>query len=229
MGDAAKAEGVQPPAFPFLEQEGWRTVRGYLGVAANYELVTDNLLDLSHVEFLHPFIAPEGSSAGIRYSCSHDDDEIGALHDMPDSPNTQLFQLLMGQQVTRINGTANTYWQAPANMRIVTRAEAIEPSDGGIAELLQAHLLTPETETSTHYFWAVARDRSLDDTQLEEMLQAGIDYAFRNEDEPMIQAVQARMGGRELFELGPALLPMDEASVRARRHLAKLIAAEQTA
>jgi vanillate O-demethylase monooxygenase subunit len=55
----------------------------------------------------------------------------------------------------------------------------------------------------------------------------GLDDAFRKEDEPMIRAVQSRMKGKPLFDLSPALLPMDEAAVRARRVLEKKIAAEQ--
>ncbi|MHA3794502.1 aromatic ring-hydroxylating dioxygenase subunit alpha [Sphingomonas sp. YL-JM2C] len=227
MGDAALAGATPPPSFAFLDKDGWATIRGMLGVGANYELVTDNLMDLSHAEFLHPFIAPEGSAAGIRYRAEQDDDRVAAIHDMPDQPNTPLFELLLGKTVTRIDGYANTYWEAPANMRLETCATAIEPADGGRAEMLQAHLLTPETETSTHYFWAISRDLCLDDPELEAMLRFGIDAAFRNEDEPMIQAVQGRMRGRPLMDMSPALLPMDEAAVRARRILARRIAEEQ--
>lgn len=227
MGDEAAAAGTAPSSYPFLEQSGWRTVHGYLGVAANYELVTDNLLDLSHAEFLHPFIAPEGTASGIRYRCEQEGERVAALHDMPDQPNTPLFELMLGADVTRINGYANSYWEAPANMRLETCATAIQPPDGGRSEMLQVHLLTPETETSTHYFWGIARDLCLDNMEAEEMLRMGIDYAFRMEDEPMIKAVQNRMRGRELFSMSPALLPMDEAAVRARRILARRIAVER--
>ena len=32
---------------------GFTTIRGMMDVAANYELITDNLLDLTHADFLH--------------------------------------------------------------------------------------------------------------------------------------------------------------------------------
>lgn len=227
MGDPALAERASTPSFPFLDQDGWATIHGALGVSANYELVTDNLMDLSHAEFLHPFIAPEGSAAGIQYSALQDGDRVAAIHEMPNQPNTPLFELLLGKEVTRIDGYANTYWEAPANMRLETCATAIEPADRGRAEMLQAHLLTPETETSTHYFWAISRDLCLDNKELEGMLRFGIDAAFRTEDEPMIKAVQERMRGRPLMDLSPALLPMDKAAVQARRILARKIAEER--
>lgn len=229
MGDVVAAEGAQPSSYAFLKGEGWATLHGYLHVNAHYELVTDNLMDLSHVEFLHPFIGPEGSSAGIVYRAEQEGERVAALHSMPDQPNTKLFELLLGDHVKRINGYANSYWEAPANIYLETGAEALGAVDEQKTTMPQVHLLTPETETTTHYFWGVSRNRCLDNTEIEEMLRAGLANAFQYEDEPMIQAVQARMRGRPLFELAPALLPMDEAAVRVRRILAKRIEAEQAA
>lgn len=219
---------LNPPAFPFLIRAGTKTLSGYLHVKANYELVTDNLMDLSHVEFLHPFIGQEGSSAGIIFRAEQDGNRVAALHTMPDQPNTELFKLVLGDDVGQIDGYANTYWEAPANLYLETGATSRDVDAGRKAVMPQVHLLTPETDTSTHYFWAVSRDRAVDDEQLDQMLSAGLANAFAYEDEPMIQAVQQRMRGRPLFELSPALLPMDEAAVRARRVLARLIAAEQS-
>jgi len=50
---------------------------------------------------------------------------------------------------------------------------------------------------------------------------------FEREDKPMIEAVQQRMAGRELWSLKPVLLPGDAAGVRARRILQARIKAEQ--
>jgi vanillate O-demethylase monooxygenase subunit len=42
----------------------------------------------------------------------------------------------------------------------------------------------------------------------------------------MIEAVQERMQGAELWDLDPVMLPTDAGSVRVRRELQKLIDAE---
>lgn len=228
MGDPARAEATRPPSYTFMCDPGYAAVSGYLHVSANYELVTDNLLDLSHAEYLHPFIGPPGSSRGIRYRAAQEGERVIAYHDMPDQPNTPLFKLLLDGSVTRIDGRAHMHWLPPANMMLDSGVIPVgQPREAG-AEVLYTHLLTPETETSTHYFWGAARDRALDDTQLSEMLRSGIAHAFEHEDEPMVRAVQSRMGDQDLFDLSPALLPMDEASVRARRTLRRLIEAEQS-
>lgn len=220
---------TQPPAYPFLKNASMKTLSGYLHVKANYELVTDNLMDLSHVEFLHPFIGSEGMAEAIQFRAEPDGDKVAALHSMPEQPNTEMFKLVLGEDVSWIDGYANSYWEAPANLYLRTGATSCDVDAGRHALLEQAHLLTPETETSTHYFWGVSRDRAVDDERLDQILLAGLAHAFAYEDEPMIQVVQQRMRGRPLFDLGPALLSMDEAAVRARRVLARLISAEQSA
>lgn len=225
MGEEGLATAVRPPKYDFLTGPGVKVIRGYLSVSANYQLVMDNLLDLSHAEFLHPFIAPPGTASSIKYRSAEEGERVSAFHSMPGQSNTPLFRLVL-PEVDQINGRAHMHWEAPANMYLDT---GVIPLDGGPedgAAMPQVHLLTPETETSTHYFWAVSRDRAIDDLQLDEMLRAGISNAFENEDEPMIRAVQERMQGRALLDMNPALLPMDAAAIRARRILEKKIASE---
>ncbi|MDE2597872.1 MAG: aromatic ring-hydroxylating dioxygenase subunit alpha [Sphingomonadales bacterium] len=227
MGDPARAEAAPPPDYPFLASDDHVVLSGRLQVQANYELVTDNLLDLSHAEFLHPFIMPEGTASAIKYRAVQDGDRVSVYHSMPNQPNTPMFALVLGDGVQRVNGVANSHWQAPANLMLETGVDVLDEGDGRSVMLPQVHLLTPESERATHYFWAVARHRSYAVPQLDAMLQAGLANAFEYEDEPMIKAVQERMGERELFAMQPALLPMDEGSVRARRTLARLIAEDQ--
>lgn len=227
MGDKDKGRATPPPAYAFLDSHDFTVIKGYLHVEAHYELVTDNLLDLSHAEYLHPFIAPPGSYANVKYKAEEKNGAVVAYHSMPDAPTTPLFRLLMDEKVERIDGRAHMHWQAPANMMLDTGAVPVGHPDAASASTPQTHLLTPETENSTHYFWTFARDRMRNDASISDMLYEGISNAFTHEDEPMIRAIHQRMRGKSLFELSPALLPMDEAAVRARRILARRIAEEE--
>ena len=91
-----------------------------------------------------------------------------------------------------------------------------------------AHLLTPETETATHYFWMIGRNRRKDDEDIGRQLHAGVNQAFTQEDEPMIARVHENMAGKDFSALRPLVLAGDAAAIRARRILAKLIKDEQT-
>jgi vanillate O-demethylase monooxygenase subunit len=227
MGDREEAARVPAPTHDFLRQPHWTAIHGYLHVGADYQLVTDNLMDLSHAEFLHPFIAPPGTASSINFRAAQEGECVTAFHSMPDQPNTPLMRLLFDSPPERIDGRAHMHWRPPALMYLDVGATAVGHSEAEGAFLPQLHVLTPETESSTHYFWVAVHGAGQHKAQLTEMLRMGLDDAFRKEDEPMIRAVQSRMKGKPLFDLSPALLPMDEAAVRARRVLEKKIAAEQ--
>lgn len=224
-GDPGKARGTAPPAYDFLEAPGSRTVRGYLHVDANYELVTDNLLDLSHTEFLHPFIAGPGDFEGTELRTEQEGERVTAYHFMPEHCVTPLFRPFFDDSVQVMDGRAHLHWEAPANMMLDVGATHA----GDDVALPMVHLLTPETETSTHYFWALQRQRLVDSAELDAAIQEGVTYAFEHEDEPMVRAVAERMGGKSLFDLRPALLPQDEAAIRARRVLARKMEEDQRA
>jgi vanillate O-demethylase monooxygenase subunit len=58
--------------------------------------------------------------------------------------------------------------------------------------------------------------------EVSELMRKQVDFAFTNEDEPMINAVAANMGTPDLLSLSPVLLPGDAAAVRVRRVLTQL-------
>lgn len=226
FGGPEKPVVTAPPTYSFMTDPQWHSVQGYLHVLAHYELVTDNLLDLSHAEFLHPFLASSGGYNGVEYRADQTGDRVTAFHSMPDSEMSALFNPFFDPSVTRIDATGDMHWEAPANMVIETGAKAKNGTLDQQVTLMGAHLLTPETESTTHYFWSASRTLMTDSSELDAMLCGGITQTFQHEDEPMIRSVYERMEGKALFDLSPALLAQDEAAVRARRILSKMIAAE---
>jgi len=54
LGDEAAAQGAPPPAtIPFLDDARFSTVRGYTRMEANYMLLKENVLDLTHFGYVH--------------------------------------------------------------------------------------------------------------------------------------------------------------------------------
>ena len=54
MGDAAKADASLVPDFHWMDDARWAAAEGYHHVEADYRLLIDNLLDISHETFVHP-------------------------------------------------------------------------------------------------------------------------------------------------------------------------------
>lgn len=225
MGDADLADETRLPPLTKLEDDTYSWVHGGLHVSSNYEMVIDNLLDLTHVEFLHPLLASEGNSERTTFRPEQVGQVVSSYNDIKDEPVSGLFQILWTSDATTADMHAHMHWHAPSNLALDVGMYTDE-SDGG-PKIPSVHLLTPETEDSTHYFWAAGRNRQHGNDQVSGMLHYGTQNAFENEDEPMIRAVRSRMQSNDLFAHRPALLPMDEAAVRARRVLAAMIKAEQ--
>ena len=223
MGEPALADAARLPDFSAIEERaGWSHIQGYLHVRAHYQLMIDNLLDLSHVPFLHPFLGgnmapPPEFKADIRME--QQGNSVLAISEFSSMPNTPLYQMLWeGEAPPALTDMrANIRWDAPSTLMLDTGATGVgrPRAEGPSAPI--AHWLTPETETTTHYFWAAARDRFVGNAEVSAQITAGIDAAFRNEDEPMIEACQRNMGTSDLMSLKPVLLQTDGPAVRARR------------
>ena len=96
-------------------------------------------------------------------------------------------------------------------------------------DAISAHIVTAQTESSCHYFYANARDFALNDASVDEKVREWQRIGFSEQDKPMLEAQQASIGDADLMSLSPVLLPTDAGSVRIRRVLKSLIDAEAAA
>jgi vanillate O-demethylase monooxygenase subunit len=67
--------------------------------------------------------------------------------------------------------------------------------------------MTPETAHTTHYFACGTRGFKVDDAEHTKRTQAKVRHAFTNEDKPMLEARQRRMGEADFWSLRPVMLP----------------------
>lgn len=226
-GDPELADPRLIPEYSFLgNADQFTAVDGKVYIAGNYQLVSDNLLDLSHVEFLHPLFAQAEGVDVHKTEFLQEGDTVIANRWKPNSLVHGLAKFVWTSASKRGDARSNMRWDPPARLTFdlgVTEVGA--PNDEGI-HMPNVHLLTPETETTTHYFWALARNRKLNDGTLSETLATTLEKIFVTEDGPMIEAQQRVMGSKELMEMRPVMLESDLPSVRARRVLARLIAEE---
>lgn len=225
MGNPALADAFLIRDFSqFGDSARFASVRGYLYVEANYQLISDNLLDLTHGQYLHPLFANPAGPAAMEPDDSQDDGTVWAKFIRRGQYPNKYFQML-GYPADRLGDHRNYMrWNAPGNLLLDVGITGVDrPHHEGIS-IPTAHLLTPETEFTTHYFWGMARDFRLDDEALgAQLLKTGVEI-FNNEDRPVIEAQQQAMGPTsDLLGQRPALLSTDGPSVRARRILAELI------
>lgn len=228
--DSANADPALIPDFSFIpDTPHSRTVRGYTLMQANYEYGTDNLLDLSHIEFVHKgTFAGQGVIFGGEHTVSMDGDTLHSNWWMPDIAPPSVAQGVFPPDA-KVDHWLDMRWNAPASMRLHVGVSPHGAGRDAGFEVPQAHILTPADEHSTHYFWSSTRFNDLDNPDVDAMLKALFGEAFDVEDKPMIEAAYANVRGKDFWKEKPLSLGIDQGGTRARRIVERLIAKEKEA
>jgi vanillate O-demethylase monooxygenase subunit len=218
FGEAQAANPALLPDYSMLvETPERRVVRGRLKTGAHFELITDNLMDLSHVGFLHRNgLGNEAIANGV-----HQVETAGTtIHSnrwCPDGAPTPVWSMMYGGYRGNVDHWLDMRWDAPCNMLLDVGVTPVgQPRAAGVS-IFGAHILTPETATSTHYLWAASRVFGLDSAELDQGITAASEHAFVMEDKPMLEDVQRVMGARGFNEMKPLIMPFDKGAVLARR------------
>ncbi|RYD49541.1 MAG: aromatic ring-hydroxylating dioxygenase subunit alpha [Verrucomicrobiaceae bacterium] len=229
MGDAEEADEAKLPDFgTFTTDDRFAVARGYLPVSGNYQLAVDNLLDLTHAQFLHPALGNANSNEHSTFQMTSEGSTVWAKYFFKGEPITPFKRMIWDSPSETCDRWADMRWEAPSNLYLeVATTECGEPREEQAVLVPSTHFLTPETSKTAHYFWMNARNVRIDDEELTEKFRAGTDAAFRTEDEPMIALVQERMGDDDFETLKPVFLTTDRAAGRARQILLHLIAEER--
>lgn len=226
-GDPAAADPALIPDFASINRAGLSPIKGLMGMKAPYEFATDNLMDLSHIEFVH-----KGSFAGngVIFAGKHDVRQEGqTLHsdwwmpDVPAPPHT------MGiyEPGTPTDHWLDMRWDAPASMLLeVGATPAGKPREEGVV-VHQAHIITPESDETSHYFWATTRSTDHVQEEMDAVVRSLMEQAFNVEDKPIIETSYANLDGMDFWEARPTFLGIDSGGTKARRLMQQRIAAEQ--
>jgi phenylpropionate dioxygenase-like ring-hydroxylating dioxygenase large terminal subunit len=227
MGDPALADPARIPDLAFLSEAPESVFsKGYICGRGNYQLFTDNILDLTHADFLHPDTLGGGTFTRTRAKIVAHGDTL-AIHwyaaDVAPSP-------VMASRLPAGTLAADTWtevqWHPPAVMVLHSGAVPTGLPRAQGNSTLNLHSMTPETDRTTHYFYAATRNHDCHDMDLNRRIAERRDRIFATEDEPMIAGQQERLGETDFWELQPALMRIDEGAVRVRRILERLIATE---
>lgn len=227
-GEAAKADLSLIPDYGLLDA-GHENSKGYgyMRMEAHYEIVVDNIMDLSHVDHVHgPLLNTAGHLSAQQPKVQESPRSVNVRWDWNQDPPMGFFSPFLKRPGEGARHHVTVAWTAPSNMLLTVGAVQDSPNEEDGLISWDFHLLTPETETTTHYFFATRRNWGVEDAELNRMKLEGTIAAFTHEDKPIIEAVQKRMRTSDLWSLKPVLLSSDPAAVRARRTLAQLIERE---
>ncbi|MBC2865507.1 aromatic ring-hydroxylating dioxygenase subunit alpha [Streptomyces mexicanus] len=229
IGDREPGDTL-PPRAPWLDSPEYTVVCGMEPLEADYGLLVDNLLDLSHETYLHGgYIGtPEVAETPITTEV---DDKTGVVYvsrHMADAACPPFYAESTG--ITgRITRWQDIEYHAPCLYLLHSRIAPVgtpDPSaDGSDPDAFHVEVvygITPSTEKTTYDFWAVARDFALEDQRVSDFLREN-NHTVVMQDVVALNVLQKALdtekaGYQELS------INIDTGGLAARRILARLAA-----
>ncbi len=230
-GDPAAADPALVPDLRWNDDPQWAGDGKTIDVRCNYRLVVDNLMDLTHEAFVH------GSSIGNRavaeapFAVTHGERTATITRWMRgiEPPPFWAGQLRAARGYTGpVDRWQIIRFEAPCTIAIDV---GVAPAGSGAAEGDRSkgvngyvlNTITPETESTCHYFWAFSRNYLTADQRITTELREGVASIFR-EDERILEAQQRAIDehpDHQFYNLN-----IDAGAMWARRIIDKMVAAE---
>jgi vanillate O-demethylase monooxygenase subunit len=226
MGWPSLADPAALPDDGWMVSPQYTNGKLYVRVEGNYQLVSDNLLDLTHGMYLHSttLAAPPHPKRSVEHEMHVEGSVVHSNYYGRFMTRAAAFKNIFAPETGDL--VAKMQWRPASTLNFDVAMHPADSGHQGGARYLQAHYITPETEFSSHYWAAVGRDVDVENKEEDAYEMELFTRAFVEEDEPMIRACQELMGTSDMMSLRPAVLKSDAAAIQARRILSKLIRQE---
>jgi vanillate O-demethylase monooxygenase subunit len=221
LGDPAAADEALIPDFRWNSEPGWVSTGGTIDVKANYQLLTDNLLDLTHETYVHAKTI--GNNAIVEWPMTQrmEGNEVHVQRIMRGTPPPPLFAKVRGTD-ENIDRWQVIRFQVPANVSIDARGYPAGSEDLSKAlRWFSINSITPVDERTSRYYWTITRCFAQDDQALTELIHKSIHATFMEDVEILQQQqVMIETDRPNRQEVG---VRADAGSIAARRVLERLI------
>lgn len=231
-GAIETADEARMPKLHWAESAEWAYGGGYYHIACDYRLMIDNLMDLTHETYVHATSIgqKEIDEAPVRTKIEGDEAITSRYMDGVIAP--PFWQMAL-RAANLPDDQPVDRWQVcrftlPSHVMI--EVGVAMGGEGGYdapnerkASSVVVDFITPETETSHHYFWGMARRFSVHDADLTDRIREGQGKIF-GEDLAMLEQQQRNLLTYPDKRL--LLLNIDAGGARSRQMIEKAIAAE---
>lgn len=216
-----------PPAYEFHSRADFRYGGGVMHYEAPYQLIHDNLLDLSHLGYVH--LLTIGGNPGVHMNAETKVDQQGdvvrVIRHMPGSQPPPTYTaaypfkgLIDRWQEIEFHVSHLRIWTGAADQG----AESLQNPERGGFHMRGFHGVTPETDTTSHYFWTIATNPAQDHENVLKLVVDQTEATFR-EDKVVIEAQWDNQ--RALTPLPQVDIHVDVGPNRARRVINALVKA----
>ncbi|MFF3037936.1 aromatic ring-hydroxylating dioxygenase subunit alpha [Arthrobacter citreus] len=232
LGDPTLADPDSVPDMHQMSSDEWAGDGETIFAPCNYQLVLDNLMDLTHEEFVHSSSIGQDELSESEFIVTHDDDTVTVTRWMLNIDPPPFWLKNMRDKFPGFEGKVDRWqiitYRAPSTINIdvgVAKAGTGAPQGDrsqGVNGFVM-NTITPETAKTCHYFWAFMRNYRLDSQLITTQLRNGVHGVF-GEDEEMLAAQQAAIDANPDYEFYN--LNIDAGGMWVRRLIERRLAAE---
>jgi vanillate O-demethylase monooxygenase subunit len=230
LGDPALADPAKITDFHWLDDPAWGAATRYLHAKANWQLIVDNLLDLTHLAFVHTTTIGNSALVNAKVKVERSPNDVVVTRWTIDAPAPPTF-VKAGGFTSNVDRWQIIQFTPPSFVRLdvgatPTGTGAPEGRRVGGIGMRNMNAMTPETETTTHYFYGQAHDFDVKNPQTTEMVMNQITKAFL-EDQNIFEAQQKNM--LQVPNAPQVDINADNGVLQARRILDRLFQEEPAA
>jgi vanillate O-demethylase monooxygenase subunit len=215
------------PNTPWLvDKEHWSTVSGVAKINASFDLLVDNLLDLSHETFLHggSIGTPEVATTPLEVEIDEESNVVRVYRHMNAVECPPFYSRTTGLEgkVDRwqdIEYAPPGYYLLHARIAPVGQPPQPDGTDNHAFHMKILYGLTPSTEGQVFDFWALSRGFCVDDGEIDLFLDK-MQTRVVQEDVDALNILQSRIDERR--EISEVSVKIDRGGLAARRMLAAM-------
>ena len=223
MGNEEKADEAKIPDFHYLDDPEWGGKGETLNLKCSYNLVYENLLDLTHAKFVHKTTLATDDVTEFPLKIEEVGDTLVVRRKMSGIKSSPLFTRA-GGFTEPVDHRQHVIFTPPCYISINTTVKSAEASsENKIADIRILNALTPETSKTTNYFWSLVRCFALDDEEMETFLHEANTFAF-SEDKAIIEQQQNMWD--TVPDAKPIPFPHDKGVIASDRLMRRLMTEE---
>jgi phenylpropionate dioxygenase-like ring-hydroxylating dioxygenase large terminal subunit len=219
MGEPSRADPALIPDWWWAGHADWAFTRpDMIHVRCNYQLIADNVLDVTHLAYVHASSIGAPSIMEFPGTVERGERLVRFTRWIKDRPAPPMYQEAGG-----FAGNVDRWQIVEHNPPCFTVNFAGCQDAAKKIELMALSAPTPETERTTHYFFGFLRNFALKSKKTERLFAEGMVKVF-NEDIPILEAQQRAL---DADPAAPRIdIKVDAAPIAARRLLEAMIAKE---
>jgi phenylpropionate dioxygenase-like ring-hydroxylating dioxygenase large terminal subunit len=224
MGDAEAARQTPLPPVPWmLDGSGWATSYDYLKVHASYVFLHENLVDLSHLTYLHANTFGTPDYAGAPFETEVTEEAIIVRRTVQPTRLPPIYANPLGMQgVDAARIVTSTFLSPGLSISAVVLRNLEQPEHDRIDHHIRtAQLVTPCDRSAVHYHFVVARDFVTDDRDVSEFILSSVKAAFAEDVFALESIARVRREDSDVH-FAEKSIASDRAGVMLRRRLRTL-------